>query len=149
MLFAISDYQKRKGVSLQFIAEYTKKGIFKKLDLSIFVEYEGEKIEVGKKRMLQVPPQYLPDDADEIRDAEELAMQVSEDAEIREAFKKMLLQDDDNERLRKRYDRIFNKKHTKHQAYKDALNKFLDIMEQQAKDLLQKAKNLHKMLKSE
>jgi hypothetical protein len=142
MLFAISDYQKQKGVSLQFITEYTKKGIFKKIDLPLFVEFEGEKINVGKKRMLQVPPQYLPDDSEEVQEAELLANEVSNDPDIREAFKKMLLQNDDEERLRKRYDRIFNRNHPKHQAYKAALNRFLDIMEQQAKNLLNEADDL-------
>jgi hypothetical protein len=142
MLFAISDYQKQKGVSLQFITEYTKKGIFKKIDLPLFVEFEGEKINVGKKRMLQVPPQYLPDDSEEVQEAELLANEVSNDPDIREAFKKMLLQNDDEERLRKRYDRIFNRNHPKHQAYKAALHRFLDIMEQKAKNLLNEADDL-------
>jgi DnaJ-domain-containing protein 1 len=49
---------------------------------------------------------------------------------------------DNFKRLRKRYDRLFNKNHPKHQAYKDALTRFLDIMEQQAKDLLNEADDL-------
>ena len=149
MLFTISDYQKQKGVSLQFITEYTQKGVFKKIDLPLFVEYQGEKINVGKKRMLQVPPQYLPDDAGEVREAEALAIQVSEDTEIQEAFKKMFLQSDDEERLRNRYDRIFNKKHPKHQAYKTALNRFLDIIEKQALDLVQEVEKLTDIVRKE
>ena len=142
MLFAISEYQKRKGVSLQFITEYTKKGIFKKVDLPTFVEFKGEKIQVGKKRMLEVPPQYLPDDAAEMQEADALANQLTNDADIKEAFKKMLLQSDAEERLRKRYDKIFNKNHPKHQMYKAALNRFLDIMEQNAQNLLHEADDL-------
>jgi hypothetical protein len=142
MLFTISGYQKQKGVSLQYISEYTQKGVFKKIDLPVFVEYQGEKIQVGKKRMLQVPPQYLPDDAEEIREATALASQITDDAEIREAFKKMLLQSADEERLRKRYDRIFHKKHPKYETYKKALNTFLDIIQQQAEDLLVQADSL-------
>ena len=142
MLFAISDYQKQKGVSLQFITEYTKKGIFKKIDLPLFVEFEGKKINVGKKRMLDVPPQYLPDESEEVHEANLLVSNISNDSDIREAFKKMLLQNDDEERLRKRYDRIFNRNHPKHQAYKAALHRFLDIMEQQAKNLLNEVDDL-------
>ena len=55
MLFTISDYQKQKGVSLQFITEYTKKGAFKKNDLPLFVEFQGEKIQVGKKNVASTP----------------------------------------------------------------------------------------------
>jgi hypothetical protein len=148
MLFTISDYQKRKGVSLQFITEYTKKGVFKKIDLPVFVEYQGEKIQVGKKRMLQVPPQYLPHDSEPILEAKAIAKQVSDDAEIQEAFQKMLLQSDDEERLRKRYDLIFNKNHPKHQAYKAALNAYIDIVEQHAKDLLKQAESLLNTVKN-
>lgn len=142
MLFVISDYQKQKGVSLQFIAEYTKKGIFKKIDLPIFVEFKGEKIQVGKKQMLEVPPPYLPDDAAEMQEAGALANQLTDDVDIKAAFKKMLLQNDDAERLRKHYDRIFNKNHSKHQMYKEALSRFLDVTEQNARNLLQEADDL-------
>ena len=148
MLFAISDYQKQKDVSLQFIAEYTKKGIFKKIDLPIFVEFKGEKIQVGRKQMLEVPPPYLPDDAAEMQEANHLANQLTDDADIKEAFKKMLLQNDDEVRLRKRYDRIFNKNHPKHQMYKDALNRFLDMMEQNARNLLHEADDLLNFVKN-
>lgn len=148
MLFAISEYQKQKGVSLQFIAEYTKKGIFKKIDLPTFVEFKGEKIQVGRKQMLEVPPQYLPDDAAEMLEAAALANQLTDDADIKEAFKKMLLQNDDEARLRKRYDKIFNKNHPKHQMYKDALNRFLDMMEQNAKNLLHEADDLLNLVKN-
>ena len=136
MLFTISDYQKQKGVSLQFITEYTKKGVFKKIDLPLFVEFQGEKILVGKKRMLQVPPQYLPDNSAEVQEAVALAGQISSDSEIQDAFKKMLLQNDDEERLRKRYNRLFNKNHPKHEAYKQAINAFYDQTEQKARDLV-------------
>lgn len=147
MLFTISDYQKQKGVSLQFITEYTKKGVFKKIDLPLFVEYQGEKIQVGKKTMLQVPPQYMPDDSAEMQETQALVNRISDDTDIQEAFKKMLLQNDKEERLRKRYDRLYNKNHPKHKAYKNALNAYFDIVEQQAKDLLQEANNLLNMAK--
>ena len=142
MLFTISDYQKQKGVSLQFITEYTKKGVFKKIDLPLFVEYQGEKILVGKKRMLQVPPQYLPDDNEEVQEAVALARHISSDSEIQDAFKKMLLQNDDEVRLRKRYDRFFNKNHPKHEAYKQALSTFYDQTEQKARDLIVQVETL-------
>jgi hypothetical protein len=70
---------------------------------------------------------------------EELANQLTDDADIKEVFKKMLLQSDAEERLRKRYDRIFNKNHPKHDEYKAALNRFFDITEQNAKNLLDEA----------
>ena len=148
MLFTISDYQKQKGVSLQFITEYTKKGVFKKIDLPLFVEFKGEKILVGKKRMLQVPPQYLPDNSAEVQEAVALAEQISSDSEIQDAFKKMLLQNDDEERLRKRYNRLFNKNHPKHEAYKQAINAFYDQTEQKAKELMVELETLSSMYKA-
>jgi DnaJ-domain-containing protein 1 len=82
-----------------------------------------------------------------LEEAQALAREVSNDPEISEAFKKMLLQNDDEERLRKRYDRIFNKNHPKYQSYKAALHRFLDIMEQQAKNLLNEVDNLQATVK--
>lgn len=149
MLFVISDYQKRKGVSLQFIAEYTQKGIFQKIELPIFAEYGGEKITVGTKTLLEVPVNYLPLDTEEIQEAENLAKQVSADAEIQAIFKKMLLQDDKQEQLRKRYDRIYTKNHPKHQLYQDAIFRFYDILEEQAKNLLNEAKSLQTFVESD
>ncbi len=92
--------------------------------------------------MLQVPPQYLPDDNEEVQEAVTLARQLSDDSEIQDAFKKMLLQNDDEERLRKRYDRLFNKNHPKHEVYKQALNTFYDQTEQKAKDLVVQVETL-------
>jgi DnaJ-domain-containing protein 1 len=82
-----------------------------------------------------------------LEEAQALASKVSNDPDIRKAFKKMLLQNDEEERLRKRYDRIFNKNHPKHQSYKAALHRFLDIMEQQAKNLLNEVDNLQATVK--
>jgi hypothetical protein len=70
---------------------------------------------------------------------EELANQLTDDADIKEVLKKMLLQSDAEERLRKRYDRTFNKNHPKHDEYKAALNRFFDMTEQNAKNLLDEA----------
>ena len=85
---------------------------------------------------------------EEVQEAAALAVQISDDAEIQDAFKKMLLQSDDEERHRKRYDRLFNKNHPKHQAYKMALNTYLSLTEIQAKDLLCQADLLLKAYKN-
>ena len=79
---------------------------------------------------------------EEVQEAAALAVQISDDAEIQDAFKKMLLQNDDEQRLRKRYDRLFNKNHPKHQAYKLALNTYLDLTEREAQQLLLQADSL-------
>jgi adenylate kinase family enzyme len=69
--------------------------------------------------------------------AENLSKQVSDDAEI---------QDDKQEQLRKRYDRIYTKNHPKYQLYQDAIFKFYDILEEQAKKLLNEALSLHEVM---
>jgi adenylate kinase family enzyme len=78
--------------------------------------------------------------------AENLSKQVSDDAEIQAIFLKMLLQDDKQEQLRKRYDRIYTKNHPKYQLYQDAIFKFYDILEEQAKKLLNEALSLHEVM---
>jgi hypothetical protein len=149
MLFIISDYQKRKGVSLQFIAEYTQKGIFKKIEMPIFTELDGQKILLGSKMLLQVPIHYLPDDCEDVQEAEMLSNKISDDPEIRAVFKKMLLQKKDEARLRKRYDRIYNKKHPKHEAYKQAISKALDVFIEQAKGLIRSTDNFIEIVQKE
>jgi uncharacterized protein YciU (UPF0263 family) len=149
MLFIISDYQKRKGVSLQFIAEYTQKGIFKKIEMPIFTELDGQKIHLGNKVLLQVPTHYLPDDCEDVQEAEMLSHKISDDPELRAVFKKMLLQKKNEAHLRKRYDRIYNKKHPKHKAYKLAIDRALDVFIEQARGLIHSADNLIETVQKE
>jgi hypothetical protein len=57
-LTTVKDYCIDRGVSRQFVYEYIRKGKFEKIELPIFVEFEGHKVAVGKQKFLKVPPQY-------------------------------------------------------------------------------------------
>ena len=81
-------------------------------------------------------------DETEIEEKIALAEQCSEDKEIKEAFKAMLLHEGEGS-IRKLYDDKFHINHPKHQLYKDGVNKFLDILAEQAKGLLGQVKELN------
>ena len=52
-LQTVTEYCKDKNVSKQFVYEYIKKGKFELIELPLFVEFEGERIEVGTKKFLK------------------------------------------------------------------------------------------------
>jgi hypothetical protein len=58
-LTTVKDYCMERGVSRQFVYEYIRKGKFEKIELPVFVEFEGIKRAVGKQQFLKVPPQYF------------------------------------------------------------------------------------------
>lgn len=53
-LLTIGEYSKKRKVSRQFIYEYIRKGKFEVVELPLFVEYNGIKINKGTKKFLLV-----------------------------------------------------------------------------------------------
>lgn len=52
-LQTVTEYCKEKNVSKQFVYEYIRKGKFELIELPLFVELNGEKIQVGSKKFLK------------------------------------------------------------------------------------------------
>jgi hypothetical protein len=60
MLITISDYCAQRNVSKQFVYEYIKKGKLTVLELPTFIEFKGEKVQLGMQKMLEVPELLAP-----------------------------------------------------------------------------------------
>lgn len=52
----IKQYCDARGVTKQYVGEYIKKGRIPSLDLPLFAEYEGMRIEVGTQKFVVVAP---------------------------------------------------------------------------------------------
>lgn len=64
MITTIPDYCKKRHVTRQFVYEYIKKGKFKHFAMPTFVEINGDKIEIGMQKILEVPDEFAPKDSD-------------------------------------------------------------------------------------
>lgn len=60
MLITIADYCAQRNVSKQFVYEYIKKGKLTILELPTFIEFKGEKVQLGMQKMLEVPEVLAP-----------------------------------------------------------------------------------------
>jgi hypothetical protein len=60
MLITIADYCAQRNVSKQFVYEYIKKGKLTVLELPTFIEFKGEKVQLGMQKMLEVPELLAP-----------------------------------------------------------------------------------------
>ena len=56
----VSKYCKKRQVSRQFVYEYIRKGKFELEGLPIFVEINGQKINIGNQKLLKVPNIFAP-----------------------------------------------------------------------------------------
>ncbi len=96
-LTTVKDYCAQQNVSRQFVNDYVKKGKFQFLELSTFVELDGEKIEIGKQKFLKIPSQYAiqkkvfwSGDVSDDDYAEQMAHEATEDLEIRQELEHLL-----------------------------------------------------------
>jgi hypothetical protein len=60
MLITIADYCAQRNISKQFIYEYIKKGKLTVLELPTFIEFKGEKVQLGMQKMLEVSELLAP-----------------------------------------------------------------------------------------
>ncbi|MFZ4545599.1 MAG: hypothetical protein ACOYOA_16230 [Saprospiraceae bacterium] len=58
MLTTVNEYCKQRGVSRQYVYEYVRKGKFILHELPLFAHCEGQYIEVGTHKVLEIPLQY-------------------------------------------------------------------------------------------
>jgi hypothetical protein len=61
MITTIADYCQLRGVTKQFVYEYVRKEKFQLIELPVFAEIDGKKIEGGKQKFLKVPEAFEPD----------------------------------------------------------------------------------------
>jgi hypothetical protein len=52
MLMTIKQYCEARNVTKQFVGEYIKKGKIPSVELPVFAEYEGERIQVGSQKFV-------------------------------------------------------------------------------------------------
>jgi hypothetical protein len=64
MITTIPDYCKKRNVTRQFVYEYIRKGKFKHFDMPTFVEINGNKIQIGMQKVLEVPDEFAPKASD-------------------------------------------------------------------------------------
>jgi hypothetical protein len=55
MITIISDYCQQRGVTKQFVYNYVRKEKFQLVELPVFTEVSGERINGGTQKFLQVP----------------------------------------------------------------------------------------------
>lgn len=123
MLYTIKDYCNKRGVTRSHVNQLVDEHKISKYTFPTYIYTDNVYVEVGTQVMLDVPPQYLPECAEEVIEAFALAKTLSEDEEIQGIIRKMLLSEV-VEGLRKTNDRKYNKKHPKHNEYKTALRRF-------------------------
>ncbi len=153
-LTTVKDYCTLRGVSRQFVYEYIRKGKFQMLELPTYVEFGGEKVEVGKQKFLQVPPQYAADkktywsgDVNDDDYAINMAADATEDIEIRHRLTHFLsLQDSNASDKYKKYllEIEFPIGHSKRPALDTAFKKCIDLMTAELADLEQNVGRLGK-----
>ena len=61
MLTTINNYCQQRGVTKQFVYEYVRKQKFELIELPVFAEVNGKKIEGGKQKFLSVPETFEPE----------------------------------------------------------------------------------------
>ena len=61
MITTVNDYCQQRGVTKQFVYDYVRKNKFEIIELPVFAEVNGTKIEGGTRKFLRVPEAFDPD----------------------------------------------------------------------------------------
>ena len=61
MITTVNDYCQQRGVTKQFVYDYVRKKKFEMIELPVFAEVDGTKIEGGTQKFLRVPEAFDPD----------------------------------------------------------------------------------------
>lgn len=144
MLTTIKEYCTVRGVSRQFVYKYIKLGKFQLVNLPIYTELDGLRINIGSENFLKVPDGFEPADL-EVAHAQLLAFRATKDKDLRKDIEKLLLIADDTEaeqfreQLYKNYDRLEN---PKRQAFLNAFQQIQKHFENDVNELQQSVKNL-------
>lgn len=97
MITTIPDYCKQRGITRQFVYSYIKNGKFKHYEMPTFVEINGEKINIGVQKILEVPDDFAPKKSDltpitegSIGNLEELLNRLTDNAELKALYHALL-----------------------------------------------------------
>jgi hypothetical protein len=97
MITTIQDYCKQRGISRQFVYSYIKSGKFKHYEMPTFVEINGEKINIGVQKILEIPDEFAPKKTDltpitegSIGNLEDLLNRLTDNAELKSLYHQLL-----------------------------------------------------------
>jgi hypothetical protein len=111
MITTIPDYCKQRGITRQFVYSYIKSGKFKHYEMPTFVEINGEKINIGVQKILEVPDEFAPKKTDlkpftddTIGNSDEFLSRVTDNAVLKEMYQHLLNSPRNANRTAKRAD---------------------------------------------
>jgi hypothetical protein len=97
MITTIPTYCKERGVTRQFVYEYIKRGKFKHFEMPVFIELNGDKIELGMQKVLEVPDEFAPKKTDlspitegSVGDLENLIRRLTDEPEVQNFYRNYL-----------------------------------------------------------
>ncbi len=142
MLMTIKAYCEERKVSRQYVHEYITKGRLKAVELPVFAEYGGQRIEVGRQKFVEPPP--MPtSEMDDTQRANWLAAQATPDLGIRADLAKILLVKEDGKPLRAALDSYYaDRPDAERVEYAAAKAKVRKLLFEEAAELLGSVKAL-------
>ncbi len=97
MITTIPNYCKERGVTRQFVYEYIKRGKFKHFEMPVFIELNGDKIELGMQKVLEVPNEFAPKKNDltpitegDVGNLESLIRRLTDEPELQDFYRNYL-----------------------------------------------------------
>jgi L-lactate utilization protein LutB len=97
MITTIPEYCKQRGITRQFVYSYIKSGKFKHYEMPTFVEINGEKINIGVQKILEVPEEFAPKKTDlkpitdeTIGNLDELLNRITDNLELKAMYRHFL-----------------------------------------------------------
>jgi predicted DNA-binding protein YlxM (UPF0122 family) len=97
MIITIQDYCKQRGISRQFVYSYIKSGKFKHYEMPTFVEINGEKINIGVQKILEIPDEFAPKKTNltpitegSIGNLEDLLNRLTDNKELKTLYQQLL-----------------------------------------------------------
>jgi hypothetical protein len=105
MITTIPDYCKKRNVTRQFVYEYIKKGKFKHFEMPTFIEINGDKIQIGMQKVLEVPDEFAPKATDltsvseaTIGDLDDFLNRMTDMPELKELYRQAFTLSPDTDR---------------------------------------------------
>jgi hypothetical protein len=98
MITTIPDYCKKRNVTRQFVYEYIRKGKFKHFEMPTFIEINGDKIQIGMQKVLEVPDELAPKATDSnaltettIGDLDDFLNRMTDMPELKELYRQAFM----------------------------------------------------------
>lgn len=140
MLMTIKQYCETRGVTKQYVGEYIKKGRIPAVELPVFAEYEGERVEIGQQKFVIVQEVHSAEMPPKQR-ARWMAEQATQHPGIRADIEKVLLAKKNGKQLREQLDAAYATG-PDHTEYLRAMALIRKLLFDEAQYLLGSAKEL-------